>query len=259
MTELDKEKDQEKKYVIDPFYSKGIFYKNSKGNLDAQYKVEQLFRLIEKNKENLKITFNRIADVGCGTGDTTKILQDMIKGLSGKAPLVDGYDIHPYIQNFTETDSVHFIPGNFCDVATDIYDMVVLFDVIEHIPRSTEFLSEILMHAKLVALHIPLDDVCISWIRGIPRSNLLHPGHLLVLNPSSAINLLTISGLRIIDYDYSPAFLAPSSRLTIRQKILKPIRLLLYKISPYLTVKLLAGVSLIVLAWTPLGLKELQK
>jgi SAM-dependent methyltransferase len=241
---------------VDPIYIKGQFYEKSTGSIDAAYKINQLYQILLRNVARLPKKLERVADVGCGTGKTTFMLQQMVKDLTGSIPLLDGYDVHPNIWEYPESDSIHFFAEDFCANVNKDYDMVVLFDVIEHVPDPVHFIQEVSRHTRLLAFHIPLDDAILSWIRNLPRENLTHPGHLLVLDLASALNLLTMSGLRIFDFDYSPGFRSPSGRVTFSQKITNPFRAILFRLSPYLAQKLLAGVSLTVLAWTSKGLSE---
>jgi SAM-dependent methyltransferase len=239
---------------IDPIYSKGQYFEKSTSGPDASYKVKQLSDLILSNKDRIKMKIASVADVGCGLGKTTFLLQEAVRSITSSPPIVDGYDVHPRVQEFSGNDSVRFFMGDFCAISEIVYDLVVLFDVIEHVPDPVHFIKEVSDHARLLAFHIPLDNSYISWLRDLPRENLNHPGHLLVLDPPAAFNLLTLSGLRILDYDYSPVFRAPSGKMTLFQKMLNPFRAVLFRISPFLTQKLLAGVSLTVLAWTDMGL-----
>lgn len=243
--------------TIDPSYLKGDFFKQSHGDVDADYKVQQLRKLLQLNKNNVKPKNERIADVGCGTGKTTYLLHAMLTELWGIPVKTDGYDIHPYMSQITEEQNVHFFSKDFCSIPhEDLYDLVILFDVIEHIPDPISFLHEVGKSSRVLALHIPLDDSLLSWLRNLQRSKLSHPGHIVTLDVSAAINLLAFSGLRILDFAYSPVFRAPSGRETLSQRLINPIREISYRFSPYLTQKILAGVSLTVLAWTPHGLES---
>ena len=242
---------------IDPMYSNGVYVRESSGYKDAAYKVDQLIRLPARN-ENL---FHEggvpqtVADVGCGSGRTTFLLGERLTSLRGVSPLVDGCDVHSDLPESAE-GGPSFISGDFCVAARRVYDMVVLFDVMEHVPGPAEFLAAAGRFARLVALHIPLDDSLFGWLRGLPSHKLEFPGHLLVLNPSTAMNLLAIAGLRVVDFRYSPVFRAPSGWQTMRQRMLYPVRAVAYALSPYMTQRLLGGVSLVVLAKTRLGLEE---
>ena len=48
--------------TIDPLYLKGDFFKQSHGNVDADYKVQQLRKLLQFNGKNVKLKSGRIAD-----------------------------------------------------------------------------------------------------------------------------------------------------------------------------------------------------
>lgn len=243
--------------IIDPYYSSGQFIGTStSGRQDAEFKVLQLEALLAQFKPSpTDLKFQRIADVGCGNGDSTLLLLDMFrsKGLSVE---IDGFDIHPHISKIKGNDAVRFFREDFCSLELDqLYDLVVLFDVIEHVPDPIGFLKAVALRSKAIALHIPLDDFALGWMRQLPRSNLSHPGHLVALDASSSINLLAFAGLRTRDFLFTPAFRAPTGRDTKLQKLLAPMRAIIYSISPYLLHRTIGGVSLMVLASTPLGLE----
>lgn len=242
---------------MDPLYTEGRFFKESSGERDAEYKVGQLMKLCQRHKQSLFQPQKqwRVADVGCGAGSTTVLLfHSLSKSLDGPV-FVDGFDIHPFLPT-GPVDKIRFFQADFCSEAQTIYDLVVLFDVIEHVRDPLGFLQAVSRKAKLIALHIPLDDSLFCWVRNLIQKKILFPGHILTLSPASAINLLTMSGLRIFDFDYSPAFRAPSSQAGWLQRFLFPLRAFCYWINPYLTYWLLGGVSLMVLAFTPISSQE---
>lgn len=241
--------------TIDPIYLKGDFYNRSNGDWDADYKVQQIKSLLQRNKEKINTDLTSVADIGCGTGKTTILFHRMLSDLFKKPICIDGYDVHPYMSQLKEEKDVRFYSGDFCTIAHEkIYDLAIMLDVIEHVPDPISFIHNVSKSARIIAFHIPLDDSLLSWVRNIQRGNLSHPGHIIVLDASAALNLLTFSGLRIIDFAFSPVFRAPSGKKSLAQRLINPIREIMYRISPFLTQKTLAGVSLTILTWTPYAL-----
>lgn len=239
------------KSIIDTLYRSGHFLEKSSGHLDAIFKVSHLETFLQQNPDLLPVPVRKIADVGCGVGTTTNILGDVFNRNTELSIQIDGYDVHPKVEELSAGNNVNFIPGDFCMVSRSVYDLAVLFDVVEHVPNPIGFLKGVAKFADRIALIIPLDDAIFSWLRNLPKIKLSHPGHLLVLDAPAALNMLAFSGLRVMDYSFIPVFRAPSGRETRGQRLLNPIREILYRISPVLLQKTLGGVSLLVLAVSP--------
>ncbi len=170
--------------------------------------------------------------------------------------LVKGYDVSPHIKSL-QSDGIEFIRGDFCSSA-EYVDLVTLFDVFEHIPDPVEFMKRVAQRCDLMGLHIPLDYSFNAAARNLFRSKLEDPGHLLFMDSAWALNILALSGLRVIDYEYTFAFLAPSRHSTLASKLIGPVRLLISKISPWLLAKTLGGASIVAVAATPRGLQKLD-
>ncbi len=244
------------KSVLDPYYTSGEYLKSASGSLDSAFKVDQLRQLLGTSRSRrYDPPLNRVADVGCGDGSTTLLLHDMLRSF-GAQPTLFGYDIHPGVSSLPSTSEVTFISADFLAVSAEVFDLVVLFDVIEHIPDPISYLRAVAQKTRWVALHIPLDDSLMVNFRGLSREYLAVPGHLVVLDAASAVNLVTYAGLSIRDYAYTPGFRSPGSRQSRLQKLLYPFRAGLFPVSPYLLQRTLGGVSLMVLAQTPLGIES---
>ena len=246
--------------IIDPYYSSGDFFNSSTGFKDAEFKVKELLSLLEHQKHEHELKIRRIADVGCGRGDTTIQLDKAFNNNTTNNVSIEGFDVYPEVMSISTTSpNVQFHYQDFCTLPenNELYDLVVLFDVIEHVPDPISFLKTVSKKTKAVALHIPLDNTWFGWLRLLPRTNLSHPGHLVILDVASALNLLTFAGLRTRDFAFTPVFRAPSGKVTRAQRLLNPFRRLLYALNPYLLHKSLGGVSLIVVAHTPIGLETL--
>src|SRR5688500_16502340 len=98
----------------DSYYTSGEFFNHSSGGADAKYKVAELARALSL-APNLKFgPGSRIADVGCGAGETTRQLALTFNGAQ-----VDGYDIHPHMDSLTLAEHVRFFSTDFCTLNKD--------------------------------------------------------------------------------------------------------------------------------------------
>lgn len=228
-------------------YTEGTYFKDPNRHIeDSIYKVEAIKKILFKFLKNNNIELNSYADIGCGSGQIVKKLGEELKNEFSTLEILKGYDISPHVKEI-EDNYVDFYCQDFIK-SEDYVDLVTLNDVFEHVAEPILFLKKVSERAKYIVMHIPLED-CISVnIRNLQKSKIKNPGHLLFLNINSAINLITFSGLEIVDYDYSiDSINAPSNLKTMKQKLAYPFKFLFLKISPYLYSKIF-GISIIVIA-----------
>jgi SAM-dependent methyltransferase len=192
----------------------------------------------------------RCADVGCGSGEITYLLPKMFANIGLVNVKIVGFDIHPGISQMIENNNVRFVKGDPIK-SNESFDIIFLIDVIEHIVAPVDFLTQFSAKTQWLVLHIPLDESSLSMTRNLPLENITNPGHVSIFDAASALNMVTNSGFRLLDYRYTPIFKAPTGRNTAFQKLMFPFRMVLYKISPYLTSKTIGGASLLVLAKSP--------
>jgi SAM-dependent methyltransferase len=239
------------KTFIDPYYSSGQYLNESGENKDAKYKIYWTRKFLQRHLQKFT-SIHKIADIGCGSGQTTVLLNQMFSSFDFRELIITGYDVHPNVEKIEGNENVQFIKGDFLEITSDICDFIFLYDVVEHLVMPQRFLNCLAEKTKWIVLHLPLDNSLFVWLRNLPRQKILSPGHILYLDESSALNLLTLSGFKLIDYEFTPAFSAPSGRDTRLQNLIYPLRSLLYRISPYLLEKTLGGTSILVLARSPM-------
>lgn len=228
-------------------YSEGNYFKNPKRHTeDSKYKVEAVKKVLINYLAENNVVLTSYADVGCGSGDIVKSLGKVLKQKFETLEVIKGFDISPHVKALND-EEVDFVMEDFTK-SNEIFDLVTLNDVFEHVPDPITFLRDVSKRAKHVVMHIPLENNLSVNIRNLQKRKLKNPGHLIFLDINSAINLITYSGLKILDYQYSKASIkAPSNNKTILQKITYPFKVLLLSLNPYLFSKLF-GISLVVIA-----------
>jgi 2-polyprenyl-3-methyl-5-hydroxy-6-metoxy-1,4-benzoquinol methylase len=241
--------------VVDPCYSRKVYFADAqRHSADARFKADSFLKLFLRFIKRSPLSINSFVDVGCGSGDIVKMIADSLHVNGFDSVTFKAYDVSPHVLNI-RNDGVEYIKGDFCE-SDEFVDVVTLFDVFEHVPDTIDFIKSISQRCKIMGFHIPLDYSLNIAMRNLFCSKLQNPGHLVFMDIVSALNLLAFSGLRVVDYEYTFGFLAPSGHSTILSKIVFPLRYLLAKISPWLLSRTVDGASLIVIAITPHGLRE---
>jgi SAM-dependent methyltransferase len=236
-------------------YSTGSYFADShRHSEDAEFKSQSFSRLFLPFARRNRVAIRSYIDVGCGSGDVVRMVAGHLRGAGFDVSTVKGYDVSPHVRDL-DTDGIQYVHGDFCS-SDEFADLVTLFDVIEHVPDPVEFLKLASQRCRIMTLHIPLENSWNNTLRGKLRRKLSDSGHLIFMDSVSALNLLTLAGLRVVNYDYTFAFRAPSGRTSILSKVVFPFRYLLSKLSPHLMSKTLGGASLMVIALTPSGRTE---
>lgn len=240
--------------TIDPSYSEGKYFENPhRHSEDAVFKAECFLKLFVPLSQKKKWDIYSYADVGCGSGEIAQIVSNGLRKAGFKLEVAKGYDVSPHVASL-RSESVKYVCADFC-CTDDRVDLVTLFDVFEHVIKPIDFLREVAERARIVALHIPLDNSLNNALRDKYRFLLNDPGHLLFMDSAYALNICAHAGLRVITYEYTFGFRAPSGHRSVLSKLVFPLRVLLSKASPWLLSRTVGGSSLMVVALTPVGLR----
>lgn len=228
-------------------YKEGVYFSDiTRHQEDSDFKVKAISRLLFPILSYHKIPIDSYSDVGCGSGGVIKAMKEQLRAAGFQTKNIQGFDISPHVAQLKE-EGIVFKMADFTTEG-ELMDLVTLTDVFEHVTDPVNFIAGIAKKARIIAFHIPLDDCLSVNFRNLQRAKIKNPGHLIFLNTNSALNLITQSGLKILDYDYSIETLsAPSNNGTTLQKIASPVKLLISKISPWLLAKIF-GFSLVVIA-----------
>jgi 2-polyprenyl-3-methyl-5-hydroxy-6-metoxy-1,4-benzoquinol methylase len=207
---------------------------------DSAWKAENIAKILEHNK----IPFDCVAEVGCGAGI-------ILKELSKRYEHVEfyGYDISPDAMKFwTNMPRVTFTLGEFQKTERN-YDVLLVIDVLEHIEDYMGFLKNILKRSRFFVFHIPLELSAQQVIRDIQLHTRTTYGHIHYFSKATAFATLTDTGFHILDCFYTNANEQyASTHNNFRMKMANVTRNLLFSFDRDLTVKLLGGYELMVLA-----------
>lgn len=209
---------------------------------DSEWKALQVLKMLRKNDLRPK----SMVDVGCGAGAVLASLHDAMLDID-----YFGYEIAPDASQFWGRHSARnivFSVSDFLQAKADIFDVLLLLDVFEHVPNPFAFLSSLSGRANYYIFHIPLDLSAISVARESPLLNVRKKvGHIHYYTKGLALSLLEECGYQVIDWSYTgAAFSAPQT--TWKSRLARLPRKLIFAIHRDIGVRLLGGDTLIVLA-----------
>lgn len=209
---------------------------------DSAWKAGQILKMIARHK----LAPRTVCEVGCGAGEILKQLQSAL-------PLDTdffGYEISP--QAFAlcqerKNEHLRFFRTDLLAGPTPPFDLLLCIDVFEHVEDYPGFLRELRSRAALKIFHIPLDLSVQSVLRGKPILRLrAQAGHLHYFTKETALAALHDAGYSVVDWFYTPGAIANPRSATARLATWP--RKLLSAVHQDLTVRILGGYSLLVLA-----------
>lgn len=208
---------------------------------DAPFKAGKIMALLNRNP----LVFKSVCDIGCGSGELLVQLAARMKGVKTFV----GEDVSKdaiAIARKKQTERVRFELADLSVPASkDIYDMLLVIDVIEHIENYFSFLDEVASRGRYTVFHIPL-DMCV-W--SLFREKMLieakaRIGHIHVFTEDFIISVLEDKGFRILDKLYTePTF----EQMTFKQKLINEVRKMLFKLNKRFCTKTLGGYSVLLL------------
>ena len=223
-------------------YENGTYLKNNPRwhEEDSPWKAKQIFDLINRN--GLKPS--TICEFGCGAGE---ILIQLSYQLNEKVNFY-GYEISPQAFEICQRkrrNNIKFFLRDLLEEENSDFDIMLIIDVIEHIEDCYGMLRRIKSKARYHIFHIPLD---LSVYNMILRSSPIitarkKDGHIHYFMKETAMALLKDTGYEVIDYFYTCKFKLPNRRGKVNL-----LRRLLFFMNKDLSVRLLGGSALLVLA-----------
>jgi SAM-dependent methyltransferase len=209
---------------------------------DSAWKADNIYRILSQGK----ITFGSCVEVGCGAGQ-------ILGNLAGYYPDTEfvGYDISPELKSFWEglnCARLTFVLRDFAETS-EVYDLLLLIDVFEHVEDYLSFLKSIATRAHWFVFHIPLDMNVQNLLRDKQINLRDEVGHLHYFSAATAIRTLEDAGYEANKWFYTATSQeAGISKRTIKSRVLNVFRRALFRFAPNFVVKVLGGYSLMVLA-----------
>ena len=210
---------------------------------DSAWKAKQVIRMMKRNN----IVPKTICEVGCGTGEILKQLQDNMD----KECIFWGYEISPQAFELCRkraNKGLHFELRDILQERDVCFDLVLLIDLIEHLEDYFGFLKEIKLKSQYIILHIPLDLSVQTVLRGSPIMKVRESvAHIHYFTKEIALQLLRDVDYEVLDYFYT-AWSTELPAKSIKSYIARLPRNLFFAIYEDLAVRIMGGYSLMVLA-----------
>lgn len=201
----------------------------------------------KKDTQKNNVDPSTICEIGCGVGE---ILNCLANDYSTTI-IFSGYEISPQafgICQKIKRKNIHFFLKNLLDEEDVLFDIIMAIDVFEHIDDYLGFLRKLRTKGGYKVFHIPLDLSVQAILRSAPILKARESvGHIHYFTKETALATLKDAGYEVVDYFYTNGSLELPNR-GWRANLLKLPRKLFFFIHQDLTVRILGGFSLLVLA-----------
>jgi SAM-dependent methyltransferase len=213
---------------------------------DSAWKAARVLKLIQKNNLRPKTIF----DIGCGAGG---VLAELQKKMPLDVELI-GYDISPQaimLARKNEKERLKFFGIDFSASKGASADLLLLLDVLEHVPDYLGFLQSLQGRAEWFIFHIPL-DISVQSTRKKSQTIMdmrTQFGHLHYFNKETALATLRDAGYEITDYFYTDdkdGFECKNK--TLKARVIRGLRRLTFRWDPDIAAFLFDHFNLLVLA-----------
>ncbi len=209
---------------------------------DSVWKANQVISILYKNK----IVPQSLCEIGCGAG---KILASLREVYNDTA--LSGYDIAPHASKFWkqyENRKIDFILGDFFELNAKHYDVLMMLDVLEHVPNPLQFLVSAKFSGKYIVVHFPLDLSVLTVLREQPLLYVRRKvGHIHYYTKGLALELLQEAGFDVIEAHFTHAYMV-SSHSTFKTWLSRLPRLFFRIFGEDFAARCLGGETLMVLA-----------
>ncbi len=208
---------------------------------DSPWKAMQIYKMISRND----LTIKSVCELGCGAGEVLNKLSSLIKA----DVAYYGYEISPHAYELCKkikNNKVHYYLADLTKQSDKHYDLLLCIDIIEHIEDYYSFLDSIKKYADYHIFHIPLDLSALGILRNCLMLVRNKIGHIHFFTKETALATLNEAGYTVIDHFLTDSGIA-LYRPSIKRRLMRIPRKLLFFINNKFAVRLLGGWSLMVL------------
>ncbi|MGO9934856.1 MAG: class I SAM-dependent methyltransferase [Steroidobacteraceae bacterium] len=207
---------------------------------DSSWKARLIAAILTKNS----VEFRSCVEVGCGAG---RVLAHLAECMPGRRYI--GYDVSSDAaalwQPLPQT-SVSYQHGDFTS-SCEIYDLLLLIDVFEHVEDYMGFLRKLSKRARWFVFHIPLEMHLSALLRDRQLRARQQVGHLHYFSRATALATLEDTGYRIVKSEYTNLSQETQEGRRALTRLANIVRAGMQAISTDLAAKLIGGYSLLVL------------
>jgi Methyltransferase domain len=201
---------------------------------DSPWKAAQILEMLKAEP------VETVCEVGCGAGEILRQLHDR---MPATRRLV-GYEIAEVPLTMAAERTTERLSFKLIDAADDkeVFDLMLIMDVIEHVSDPISFLRNLRFKAKRTILHVPLDLSVQSVVRpGKLMSVREQFGHIHYFTPETAIATVQEAGYAIRGHVFTRSFDLPPR--SVKARLARVPRRLLPEV---VTVRLLGGYSILI-------------
>jgi len=209
---------------------------------DSDWKARHVLALLQRHG----VAPGSVAEVGCGAGEIVKRICDAMPAVRE----FEGWEISPQaIALCREREGGRLVFRHGDLLASELsFDLVLCLDVFEHVDDYLGFLRRLRARGRRFVFHIPLDLSVQSIVRRTPiRRARQEVGHLHYFTKETALAALESSGYVVEASEYTAGSLDLPDK-SLFQRAARLPRRLGFALAPDLTVRVLGGFSLLVLA-----------
>ncbi len=172
--------------------------KREEYNVWMRWKVDKMLSVLPDG-----MFFETIAEIGCAFGEVLSAMDERLK--PNKSVGVDisenniklAKSLHPNIVFLTGTiEDINIV--ELAMIEGHRFNLVVLCDIVEHIPNDLDFLRKIKEIAEYVVIDLPLEKSISTRNRNYGPNDI--SGHLRSYNLKDGINLLTQAGFQVLNF-----------------------------------------------------------